>query len=819
MQKSLAAMWSPKPKATTPSKPAKRELEDAAGPQPKRTACSNVTNVTNATVSPVVKPTVDSPQPKIKQQELKPEPKQEIKQEIKEEKKTSTPEPKPTKEAEAEPMEEEYDPIEDPDDGMDSDGSDGGFCTDEGSGKEQEKDPNEKKVKKETKKPEHSTPAKKKKGSGKSSSSSTAASMARKAKSSRYDPINNANFKKGDKVPYEHLTDAFEKISNVSGRLDCIMILCNCFRSIVALTPADLLPAIYLSVNKLSPANEGLELGVGESLLIKAIAGASGKTEKVVKKMYAEEGDLGSVAQGCKSTQSCLYKPAPLTIRGVFSTFKDIAKSSGKDSMKRRTELIHKMIVASKGTQCQFVIRALQGKLRIGLAEQTVLAALSLALLMTPPEGVKGTPVTSKSAEGFQALINSNTEELKRVYSEVPSYDILIPSLLEKGIEALKEDAVHITTGLPVLPMLAKPTKGVQEVLTRFSGMPFTCEFKYDGERAQIHYDASAKQKIKIYSRNLENHTTKYPDLMQLIPKVVHSDVTSFILDSEVVAFDAATNTIKPFQALQHRGRKNIQLEDVKIPVALFAFDLLLLNGESLLQKPFGERRANLHKSFDSIPGEFFFATHKDLDDPDDIQAFLNESIASSCEGLMVKTLWQEATYTPSKRSHNWLKVKKDYLEGLGDSVDLVVIGGYLGKGKRAGWYGGFLLGVYDEDSESIQTCCKIGTGFSEQDLSNFANTFADHVLEKPKTYYNYPSGLTPDVWFDDKFVWEVKAADLSISPVHTAALGQADPEKGIALRFPRFIRVREDKSATQATSSTQMCDMYFSQAVIKEQA
>ena len=249
----------------------------------------------------------------------------------------------------------------------------------------------------------------------------------------------------------------------------------------------------------------------------------------------------------------------------------------------------------------------------------------------------------------------------------------------------------------------------------------------------------------------------------------------------------------------------------MKVEVTLYAFDCLYLNGKSLLREPMSVRRRALYNSFSETKGEFLFATAKTSKDVEELQVFLDESIAANTEGLIVKTM--DATYEPSKRSLNWLKLKKDYMEGCGDSLDLVPIGAWHGRGKRTGVYGAFLLACYDEDGEEFQTICKIGTGFSEVDLETLSKALEPHLIEAPRPYYKYPEGMAPDLWFDAKLVWEVKAADLSISPTHKAAMGLVDPNKGIALRFPRFLRSREDKEPEMATNAHQVADFYNAQA------
>jgi len=268
-----------------------------------------------------------------------------------------------------------------------------------------------------------------------------------------------------------------------------------------------------------------------------------------------------------------------------------------------------------------------------------------------------------------------------------------------------------------------------------------------------------------------------------------------------------------PFQELSRRKRKDVKVEDIQVRVCLFAFDLLYLNGEPLLHEPLDRRRQLLREHFQHVPGEFDFAKSSDGETTDEIQAFLEESVKDGCEGLMVKMLEGDSSYyEPSRRSVNWLKLKKDYLAGVGDSLDLVVVGGYYGKGKRTNVYGAFLLACYDADAEEYQTICKIGTGFSEEALQAHYDTLKPLEITKPRGDVKI-GGAKPDVWFEPKIVWEVLTADLSLSPIYTAAQGLIE-ERGISLRFPRFIRIRDDKSADDATGPEQIAEMYERQAL-----
>lgn len=286
------------------------------------------------------------------------------------------------------------------------------------------------------------------------------------------------------------LAKTFEVIEETSGRLRMIEILSNLFRSLIVLSPNDLLPCVYLSLNQLAPAHEGVELGVAETNLMKAIAQTTGRSMAQIKADAQNTGDLGIVAEQSRSCQRMMFTPAPHTLEGMFNKIKNIAKMSGQTAMQKKVDTIKGIFVACRHSEARYFIRSLAGKLRIGIAEQSLLQALAQACALTPPQINKEEPYTLNALKEYsEATTKQKIDEIayiiKSTYCQCPDYNQIIPVIIEHGVEKLPEK-IHMTPGIPIKPMLAHPTKGVGEVLERFDGIQFTCEWKYDGERAQV---------------------------------------------------------------------------------------------------------------------------------------------------------------------------------------------------------------------------------------------------------------------------------------------------------------------------------------------
>ncbi|ODV94097.1 hypothetical protein PACTADRAFT_50983 [Pachysolen tannophilus NRRL Y-2460] len=614
---------------------------------------------------------------------------------------------------------------------------------------------------------------------------------------------------KENSILYSDLCEIYDKLENESSRLKNLKITSEFIESLLLsdISQKSLTETIYLLINRLGPDYEGLELGLGETILLKALGEATGRELKLIKQEYNKLGDIGLVAKNSRSKQPTMFKAKPLDILLVFNNLTKIAKLTGNQSQQKKIGIIKSMVSACQPNESKFLLRTLEGKLRINFGEKSVLVALAQAFISYEYKKLGKKKIDPE-------VITKAEDVMKDAFSQLPNYGILIETAFKYGVLNVGKHC-SLRPGIPLKPMLAKPTKSITEILDRFHDVKFTCEYKYDGERCQLHLldDGS----IKIFSRNSEDMSERYPDLIDVIQnlKQVNSDLRNLILDCEAVAYNREEKTIMPFQVLSTRKRKDVQAKDIKVRVCLFAFDLLFFNGEPLITKSLSERREIMKENLHLMEGEFEFATSMDTSNIEEIQTFLDLSVKNSCEGLMVKMLeGKESAYEPSKRSRNWLKLKKDYLQGVGDSLDLAVIGAYIGKGKRTGWYGGFLLASYNQDTGEYETTCKIGTGFSEEMLAKLYEQLKPTEIPRPKPFYVYDnnnSNAVPDVWFEPSMVFEVLTADLSLSPIYKA--GASTFGKGISLRFPRFLRIRDDKNVDDATSSEQIIELYQKQA------
>jgi DNA ligase-1 len=532
-----------------------------------------------------------------------------------------------------------------------------------------------------------------------------------------------------------------------------------------------------------------------------------GKDKSRVKEDLKAIGDLAEIGKVGKKNQKNLdsdfgIMSKKLTILSVYNSFVEIAQYSGLNTTKKRLDKIQELLRSGSDIEVKYLIRLLSGKLRINVSDSTVLLSIGRALCLREFYiGAIGKP--------DEEQIISAGKRFKKHYFGYPIIDKLLIEMIRGGEENCKE-VCGVQPGVPLFPMLAKPAKTIEKIRSRVCDSKLTAEYKYDGERGQIHKRKNGT--ISIFSRNAEDSTAKFADLAQLF--LENSEAESFIVDSEIVAFDTVNKKILPFQVLMHRPKKGSDVD--LIQVCVFCFDILYLNGNSLIQMPLIERSQLLRETIRPVENKLHFAVFLDSE-LDGMGDFFQEAKDNKTEGLMVKTL--DGEYEPGKRSQNWAKLKKDYISSfneqgdnnVADSIDVVIVGGKWGKGKRTDLFGSFYVAIYDDLMDKFQTVCKLGTGLSDECLQELSNSIRPFLVDRPDINVEYSDDFD-GVYVEPKICCEVKCADFSLSPKYPAAMDSIHEGNGISLRFPRFIRIREDKSIYQCTTTHQLVQLYKDQ-------
>ncbi|NVM31841.1 MAG: ATP-dependent DNA ligase [Candidatus Helarchaeota archaeon] len=583
---------------------------------------------------------------------------------------------------------------------------------------------------------------------------------------------------------YGLLSKAYEQLESTSKRLEMTDILAQLFKE----TPIDIIDkVIFLTQGKLHPSWLGLDvIGLAEKSLIKAVAQATNLNEDKISKKVIKIGDIGSAFKDIiliKRKQKSLAdfgmkKKAkqPLTVEKVYSKLNNIAKASGTGSADFKIKELADLIRNTTAIEGKWLLRTAQGKLRFGVAESTILDALVLAF------------TTDKN----------NKQYIERGYNIHPNLGKIAKILANQGLEAIKKMKIELFT--PVRMMLAQRLSSIEEILEKLGGK-CACEYKYDGERLQIHLD----DEVMLYTRNLENATTQYPDVQKLVREL---DIDKAVIEGEVVAVDSSGG-LRPFQELMHRRRKYGIKEAVeKYPINLFLFDILKRDEKDLIDEPYTVRRENL-KQIVRETERLRLGKAIISDNILEIEEFFNSSIESGCEGIIAKSIQKESVYQAGARGWLWIKLKESYQSKMADNIDIVVVGAFWGRGKRAQTYGALLCAVFDEEEGNYKTICKVGSGFSDSDLALFLQKFEEVKRDTKPPQVKSVIKPPPDVWFDPLIVTEIAGDEITLSNVHLAGFGKVKTNSGLAIRFPRFIRWREDKSIENITTTEEIIDMY----------
>jgi len=579
-------------------------------------------------------------------------------------------------------------------------------------------------------------------------------------------------------MEFSIIAEIFERMESTPKRIE----LTNLLVELLKKTPKKIIPnAVYLLQGIIRPNFEGVELGVAEKLAIRAISKSSGLSIKKIEDDYKKCGDLGVTASNIlKLKTQTTFTAEKITLERVYETLFRIAKLVGKGSQDLKMKYISSLLNDATPLEAKFVLKILLGTLRLGIAENTIMDALAIAF-------------TGKK---------ENKEQIENAYnvsSDLGKVSLLIAT---DGIDEIKKFKISLFS--PIRPMLADRVKSEKEAIKKMSEI-FAAEYKLDGERVQIHKQAN---EVVLFSRRLENITQYYPDIVENVKKSL--SVNEGVFEAEIVPVNENTGEFLPFQELMHRRRKyKLEKAISQYPITVNFFDVLYFDRKDCLNLEYSERRKILEKlvnddDFSKLVPMLLVKNENEIED------FLENSINSGCEGLMLKTL--DAPYRAGARGSNWLKLKREYRNELGDSLDLIVIGAYFGRGRRTGLYGTLLLGTYNPDKDNFSSVCKVGTGFTDESLDQLYQILSNKITLKKNS--RVVSEMEADVWFEPELVLEIVASEITLSPIHKTGLNLIRKGSGFALRFPKFTgKIRYEKAVEDASTDEEVLTLYKGQS------
>ncbi|MHA2025252.1 MAG: ATP-dependent DNA ligase [Candidatus Thorarchaeota archaeon] len=575
---------------------------------------------------------------------------------------------------------------------------------------------------------------------------------------------------------YETLAQAYDDIEKTSGTLDKIQKFSDL---LTKADPSEVELIIALTMGKLHPDWKSQpEIGIAEKTAVQVVASAASVSEGDVQKILLKTGDIGSTAEQLlqESAQATLFSE-DLTVSVVYETLDQTSKISGSGSNKTKVSKLVGLLTDADPLEARYILRTVTGSLRLGLGDMGIIDSLATAYT--------GSRETRSEIENAFNVCS----DLSRVASV----------LANEGIDAVK--AIKTKVGTPIRMMAAKKLSTPEEIIEKAGGKALV-ENKYDGERVQIHKDGD---EVVLFSRRQEVITSQYPDVVELVR--VHVQANTSVLEGECVAIDPQTGSMRPFQELMRRRRKtDIEATQEEVPVSIYFFDILYYDDEDVTSRSMLERRELMEKIIKSSD-RVHLTTAELTEDPERLQEIFEEAIGTGHEGVIAKAVHTDATYQAGSRSWLWIKLKASYTEGLADSLDLVLVGAFHGRGKRTGLYGAFLASVYDTNNGTFPTVCKIGTGFSDEMLVEFKERLDEYMIKTK--HAKVISDMAADVWFEPLKVIEVIGDEITKSQAHPAAKDYLK-DSGLAIRFPRFTgNWRDDKSPDQATTVDDLIESF----------
>lgn len=543
---------------------------------------------------------------------------------------------------------------------------------------------------------------------------------------------------------------------------------------------------VYLSLGRLRPKFDRMEFNLAEKMMIRAVARMAKISNEEVTKVYKEMGDLGEVVATLRRSHSEVTG-LELSVSQVYEKLVQVAKEEGQGSQESKVAKLSEILFNLDELSAKYVTKIVMGKLRLGFSDKTILDALSFM-----EHGDK-----------------SGRKDLDWAYQVSPDVGN-IAMLTKKFRVSGVVDRVKVTYGVPVIPALAQRLKTADEMIEKMGKVML--EAKFDGTRVQIHYkkvddsgdnninngmlfDEQKKDfEVRTFTRNLDENSQMFPELQQISKQIRASEV---ILDAEAIGYDPETGKLLPFQMTITRKRKHGITEAQKqVPLKFFVFDILYKDGKSLIEEPLIERRKILEGTISD--GEVLVVDdYMETSDPSELREYHQKQLDMGLEGAMVKKI--DGVYSPGRTGFNWVKFKEveDAVGKLSDTLDVVVMGYYAGKGKRSKFgIGAFLVGVRGKD-DVILTLAKVGTGLTDEQWREMKTRCSEfEIEEKPQQYGDVDRTLIPDKWVEAKIVVEVAADEITKSPSHSA---------GMALRFPRLVKFRDDKDVVGITKTEEL--------------
>ena len=565
-------------------------------------------------------------------------------------------------------------------------------------------------------------------------------------------------------MKFSEVSQAFAIIEPVQSRLEMTRMLAALLKQA---SPSEASIICNLSLGQLQPPYIGTQFNIAEKTAIKAVAELLHLEQKDIENRAKTLGDLGSVV-----AEGTWHTAEDLTLHQVFARLEAIEQISGTGSQEEKVSTLRHLLHDLDKISAKYLLRIIVGQLRLGFSDMTLIDALSWMVA------------------GDKSLRTA----LEDAYNVCADIGFIAKTVKEQGIEGIK--AMHVHVGIPIRPAAAERLPHAQAIMEKIG----TCiaEPKVDGFRLQIHIDNTKKPRfIAFFSRNLQDMSHMFPDLAEQFKKL---PVDSIICEGEAIAYDPHTQSFLPFQETVKRKRKHgIEKAVEEFPLRVFIFDLLYLNGKELLSEPFLDRRKKLAQVLEHADTDALIMINETrVNTAKELEGYFYSTIAAGLEGVVVKR--PDSQYTPGKRNFNWIKLKRQEEGHLEDTLDCVILGYYAGSGKRATFgIGAFLVGVFNAEQDNYQTIAKIGTGLTDQEWKELKRACdAKAVDHQPKNVV-CAKELVPDVWVSPEIVCSVRADEISLSPVHSA--GKTSDKLGFALRFPRIMGYREDKSAREATT------------------